>query len=313
MAKHILTKQTVPSAPAAGEATLWIDTTTRMLAWIDESGIIQYVDLGGEATPGGRLTLTSNVPVTSADVVGATTVYYTPYMNDRIELWNGFFWQLIQFTQQSLALGTLTSGLPYDVFGFLSSGALALEMLAWSTATARSVNVTQQDGRLCKQTDKTRLYLGTFYTTATTTTEDSVAKRFLFNEYNRQQRRLFIQDATSHTYNVASWRQWNATAADQLAVMVGIYEASLLIDVLASITAAVTGNFGSVSIGLDSTTALAIANTGVTNGNTGIIRGANGIVIPTGLGFHTLTAIEFGNATNAPTFADVTLNGFINA
>src|SRR5687768_14049388 len=34
--------------------------------------------------PGGRLTLTTGVPVTTSDVSGATTVYYVPYKHDKV-------------------------------------------------------------------------------------------------------------------------------------------------------------------------------------------------------------------------------------
>ena len=44
-----------------------------------------------------------------------------------------------------LALGTLTSGKPYDVFGYISGGALALELLAWTNDTTRATAVTLQD------------------------------------------------------------------------------------------------------------------------------------------------------------------------
>ena len=50
-------------------------------------------------------------------------------------------------TPHSLALGTLTSGKNYDVFGYVSGGALTLESLVWTSDTARATAVTLQDGR----------------------------------------------------------------------------------------------------------------------------------------------------------------------
>lgn len=177
--------------------------------------------------PGGRLTLTSGTPLTTADVSGATTVYYTPFYHNIIDLWDGNYWAPTVFTEKSLALGTVTSGLPYDVFGYLSAGALTLEKLAWTNTTTRATGISLQDGRLCKTGDKTRLYLGTFYTTSTTQTEDSVTKRFLWNYYNRANKRMNKADATSHTYSTGSYRQWNNDAANKVEFVVGVAEDSV--------------------------------------------------------------------------------------
>lgn len=155
--------------------------------------------------PGGRLTLESGVPVSTSDQTAKTNVYYTPYVHNVVPLWDGYKWVPVEFTEKTLALGTLTSGLPYDVFGYLSAGALVLESLAWTNGTTRATAVTLQDGRYCKSGDKTRLLLGTFYTTATTTTEDSAKHRFLSNVYNTVERRVFVsvsgETTTSGTYS----------------------------------------------------------------------------------------------------------------
>jgi hypothetical protein len=50
----------------------------------------------------------------------STNVYYTPYKNNNIELWNGTYWVVSIFTEQTLALGTVTAARPYDVFGFIN-------------------------------------------------------------------------------------------------------------------------------------------------------------------------------------------------
>lgn len=159
--------------------------------------------------PGGRLTLTSGTPVTTSDVTGATNIYYTPYVSNVISLWTGYRWQPIEFSEYTLALGTLTSGKPYDVFAYLNSGALACEVLVWTDDTTRATAITIQDGRYCKSGAKDRLYLGTFYTTATTTTEDSAEKRYLFNGYNRVQKNTFSPEGTSHAIQSVGPRQWN--------------------------------------------------------------------------------------------------------
>ena len=165
------------SAGNTTKITLASGTHTVFCGW--SADYAQGSDFAQHAIiPGGRLTLTSGTPVTTSDVTGATSIYYTPYISNVISLWTGYRWQPIEFSEYTLALGTLTSGKPYDVFAYLSSGVLALEMLAWTNDTTRATAITIQDGRYCKSGDKTRLYLGTFYTTATTTTEDSENNRY---------------------------------------------------------------------------------------------------------------------------------------
>jgi len=191
--------------------------------------LVAMVDVAMAAVlPGGRLTLSTGVPVTTSDVTGATSIYYTPYVTNVIPLWDGARWRPVEFSQYTLALGTLTSGHPYDVFAYLSSGALALEVLAWSSSTARATAVTLQDGRYCKSGDKTRLLLGSFLTTSTTTTEDSAAKRFVSNVYNRVQRKLFKSDATSSwTYSGTSKRYANNDSSNKVELFSSLGDAHL--------------------------------------------------------------------------------------
>lgn len=205
-------------------------------------------------TPGGRLTLTSGTPVTTSDVTGATSIYYTPYLHNCILLWDGSDWVPTTFTETTLAVGTVTSGKNYDVFGYLSSGALALEGLAWTDDTTRATAVTLQDGRYCKSGDKTRLLLGTFRSTSTTATDDSSAKRYLSNAYNGVLRPMSVLDATdSWSYATNAWRAANASTANRVEVVVCL--ARLVRASAYSLGSVVTGGSEIASgIGIDSTT-----------------------------------------------------------
>lgn len=256
--------------------------------------------------PGGRLTLTSGTPVTTSDVTGATSIYYTPYVSNVISLWTGARRQPIEFSEYTLALGTLTSGKPYDVFAYLSSGVLALEMLAWTNDTTRATAITIQDGRYCKSGDKTRLYLGTFYTTSTTTTEDSGGgtttqtggKRYLWNMYNRIARPMAVFDSAAWSYASTTYRQANAASGNKVEFIVGLAEdevsASALLD------GYVASNYFSMSVGIgvDSTTTnsayigypfTALASSQFTISSVGTYRG-----IP-GVGRHYLAYLERGH------------------
>ena len=150
-------------------------------------------------------------------MTGATSVFYTPYLHDGIVLWDGLDWLPTTFTQRTLALGTIINARPYDVFAFLSSGVVTLELLAWTSDTVRATDATLQDGRYCKAGDKTRLLLGTFYTTSTTATADAETTRYLSNVYNQVQKpcgRSFSHGGASHTYASVTERNYNNSATD---------------------------------------------------------------------------------------------------
>jgi hypothetical protein len=205
----------------------------------------------------GRLTLTSGTAVTTGDVTGATTVYFTPYNGNRIALYDGTNWLTYSFTERSLALGTLATLTPYDVYIYNNSGTLTLEFLAWTNGTTRATALVLQDGVYVKTGATTRRYLGTFYTTGTTTTEDSAAKRYLWNNYNRVVRgmKAALETTDSWTYTTATWRQANANTANQLNLFVGLVE-----DAVGSSLVAYAGNTIATinlrnGIGLNSTTA----------------------------------------------------------
>ena len=176
----------------------------------------------------GRLTLTSLLPVTTANVTGATNIYFTPYKGNRIALYDGTRWRLYTFTEKTLALGTITSGLPYDVYIYDNAGTLTLELLAWTNGTTRATALVLQDGVYCKTGALTRRYLGTFYTTSTTTTEDSDSKRFLWNYYNRVPRNLkSVETTNTWTYTLATWRQSNnvtTTGVTRVECVIGVAE-----------------------------------------------------------------------------------------
>lgn len=252
-----------------------------------------------------RLSLSSGVPVTTADVTGATTVYATPYKGNRIALYNGSVWNTRISAEFSLALGTLTSGKPYDVFCYDNAGVATLEFLVWTNDTTRATGLVYQDGVLVKSGALTRRYLGTFYTTATTTTEDSAAKRLLWNYYNRVVRKCLVQDTTdSWTYTIAVFRQFRASSVNQLAMVRGVDEDA----VFSLVTGIATGQSNSnsiVGIGLDSTSAKAtdsltgsgnLVTGGTPQSATAIYQG-----LP-GLGYHILVPLEYSTAAGTTTW-----------
>jgi len=175
--------------------------------------------------PSGRLTLTTGVPVTTSDVTAATTLYYTPYIGNKISLYNGYEWLFHEFDELSLSLSGYTADTNYDIFMYDSSGTLTLESTAWSTATARATEITRLEGIYTKSGSATRRYLGTIRTTSTTgQCEDSESKRFCWNYHNRVARNMRIVDISDHTYASSTKRYWNNDSSYKIEYIIGVIE-----------------------------------------------------------------------------------------
>ncbi len=239
---------------AASQAEMEAGTEAALRA-MSPLRVAQAIAAGGGKVQDFRLTLTSGLPVTTADVTAASTIYCTPKTGKQISLYTGSAWVTRSSAEFSLALSGLTSGKPYDVFCYDNAGTPTLEFLVWTNDTTRATALAYQDGVLVKSGDATRRYLGTFYTTATTTTEDSVSKRYLWNYYNRVARQLERKETTgSWTYTTATWRQANGATANQVNFVVGVVEDS----VSASVDASGYGSAGIVfctAVGVNSTSA----------------------------------------------------------
>lgn len=110
----------------------------------------------------------------------------------------------------------VTGKLPYDIFVYNNSGSLALELLAWTDNLTRATALTTQDGVDVKSGATTRRYAGTLMTTLTVgQSEFSVARRQLWNTYNRKKIFMYCFDTTdSWTYTLAAFRAANANKTD---------------------------------------------------------------------------------------------------
>lgn len=87
----------------------------------------------------GRLTLTSGTPVITGNVTAATTIYFTPYLGNRIGLYNGENWPTFSFNEISIAVPSTVFRL-FDVF--IYDGGTALEPVNWNQSTAAITNAT---------------------------------------------------------------------------------------------------------------------------------------------------------------------------
>lgn len=256
----------------------------------------------------GRLTLTSGTSVTTSDVTGAGTVYFTPHNGNVIWLNNGTFWVPFTFSEMSKALSGGTASVPNDIFMNYNSGTPQLEIIAWLSDTARygSNELIRTDGVWTHETLTTYRYIGTVYLDGSKQCADSYAKRHVWNAYNRVRRPMRVLETTnSWNYTTATIRQANGSAVNQLDMVVGLNEdmVSAQTQVMASNTSASVSPVN--GIGLDSTTAFATqcirAQVAVPSANLAIslVSSFNDYV---GIGRHTLTWLEESHAIGTTTW-----------
>ncbi len=214
-----------------------------------------YPQLGLTNTSPFRLTLTSNTPVTTADVTAATTLYCTPYTGNTITVYDGSAWGPVAAGEMSIAIPSTTVTM-YDVFIYNNAGTGTLELTAWTNDTTRATALTTQDGIYVKTGATTRRFLGCIRTTGVSgQCEDSIAKRYVWNMYNRVPRYMKVMEATANwVYSTNTIRQARATATNQLDFIRGLNEDNLIVLVQSTVNAA--SALATVGVGIDSTTAL---------------------------------------------------------
>lgn len=254
-----------------------------------------------------RLTLTSGLAVTTADVTAATTLYASPCKGNRIALFDGTGnWLKRTSAEFSIAVPATTSTM-YDVFCYDNAGVPTLELTAWTNDTTRATALTLQNGVYVKTGFTTRRYLGSFRTTGSSgQTEDSFTKRYVWNYYNRVTRPMRVLEATdSWNYTTATIRQANGAAGNQLDFVVGVSESAVSAHVAAMAQNTNTPVEFDVMIGLDSTSAIAsgcINSIGLSQvANVPLPLSASWTGFP-GVGRHFLTWLEYSAATGTTTW-----------
>jgi hypothetical protein len=264
----------------------------------------------------GRLSLTTAVPVTTGDVTAATAVKWVPYQGNEVALYSGTAW--VTFAQAELSIAVpATTDTVYDLFLNYNAGVPALATQVWNSGTARhaagiyATLLPTQDGVYVKSTngtavDATQRYVGTFRTTGVSgQTEDSFAKRFLWNYYHQKPRQMRVTEAEdSWAYTTATWRQARAQTANQLAFVIGVAEVPLDASVVALVNNS-TGNVPvSVAVGLDSTSAPTAGNVGRAEyaQATAVMQAVSRLQVYPAVGYHFAAWLEYSAATGTTTW-----------
>ena len=274
-----------------------------------------------------RLTLTSGTPYTSGDVTAATTIYCTPSgIGNQIALYDsGGLPTIITSAEMSIAVPA-TSNTNYDVFVYNSGGVATLELGVWTNATTRATAVVVgSNGVWIKSGDATRRYVGTVRTAASSgTTEDSQAKRLVWNVSNQATRLLYRTEvAASWSYSIGTWRQANANAANQVEAVIGLLLDVVSLRVACPVTtnATATDNVA-VAIGEDTTSAPSTGTQwGITDiSNTYGYQTTTGAMdkYPASIGWHKWCWLEYADAgadtvtwRNSSTYGIAGLSGWV--
>lgn len=82
----------------------------------------------------GRLTTETGVPVSTSDRTAQGTIYFTPYLGNRVALYNGSSWQVYSFAQLSYAVVSV-AGAVSNLNLWDSAGTLTLEADYWLNST----------------------------------------------------------------------------------------------------------------------------------------------------------------------------------
>jgi hypothetical protein len=282
---------------ANGEADVWTSIGVLYKFELkDSSAVIQWTvdnfpsgeqvasttsDLASTMDPGLRLTLTSGTPVTSIDVSGASSIFYTPHKHNKLPLYDGTDWALHSVaTELSQALSDNTkspaaavASSVYDVFAWSDAGTLRLSRgPPWTSVAARgtgagTTELERKDGRYVNKHSVSNgpaaqrgLYVGSVYTESDALLHDMLTRRHCWNAYNRVERPLCVNEVSSTaswTYSTEAWRAANNDVANSVGVLIGLAEDPVRADVVAMAAGSTTSNFDNyvsvgVGIGIDS-------------------------------------------------------------
>lgn len=253
MADTKLTGLTVDTTPNSKDLAYGVKDPTgsplsRKIAW-------ENAPAGGYGLTEGRLTLTTALAVTTADVTAATTIYFTPYKGEQVMIYTGTGWYMHALTELSIAVPS-TTVTPFDIFIDYNAGTPALKVTDWTNDTTRATALTTQDGVYVQTGNTDWKYLGTGRTTSVSgQIEDSLTKRFLWNYYNRVTTALTKSESTATwTYQTSTYRPLNNSTANRIELVCGVSEDMISLDAMVVVLSdAVNPRY--VGIGVNSTVA----------------------------------------------------------
>ena len=294
---------------------------------------------GTGVTPGGRLTVASATPVITATDSGNTTMYYTPYLHDKLPLFDGKNWRIHQFTELSQATtdntkspAAVAADSNYDIFGWDDSATLrATRGAAWSSSTARgtgagTTELEYLNGILVNKIAITNgpaaqrgTYLGTIrsngssqidYILGGTAAGGTAAVIGVWNMYNRVTVSPVVKDSTNaYTYNSTTIRSLNNSAGNRISMIRGLDEDGVTATLQVPFTGGASGDYAA-AVSLDATASLAGGTWGYGSFGASTAPLTNIYAGLPGLGWHFLQNVEkqFTTASAATIFTKFAAN-----
>lgn len=282
--------------------------------------------------PQGRITLVSATPVMFNSATAQSTVYYTPYLGNMVPIYNGTNIVPTQFTELSQTTSDTTkspaavaNNSVYDLFVWNDSGTIRCTRgPAWTNDTTRSAGtaLTRVNGLLVNNAGITNgpnanrgTYVGTIRSNGTATIDytfggaasgGSAASLMVWNMYNRNNTATGTQDnGAGYTYSSNTVRQARASSGNQINFVIGLAEEGYPVNyVTRTDTAAASGAFGLVGIGVDTTSAFTIPNSISYAPSAAVYITTNCIsrTIFPNIGVHFVAAVEQSDNINNNTF-----------
>jgi hypothetical protein len=321
----------VPSCSTASSALTW--TTSSGFGCNTIAGSTQIV-----TAPQGRITLTSGTAIPTADVSGATTVYYTPAVGRFVPIYNlsqfvmtDMLAELSQATTDATkSPAAAVANSVYDVFVWSDSGTMrATRGPPWSSLTVRGTGVGTSElqniaGILVNKNSITNgpaanlgTYVGTFLADGsaqvnlkfgTSAVGGGAAVIGIWNAYNQAPVAAIVRDTTSTwSYQSATVRNADNSTNNRVSFVTGLATVSIDVAYQCRVNYTATANstgqigFGMDASGYDFAAVYVSQSSGVSQTLTavGAYKGV--------LGVHFIQAVENTDATNNNQFVSLSL------
>ena len=255
----------------------------------------------------GRLTLSTGVAVSSADVSSSASLYFTPYLGNRVSLYvNDYGWRVYTFSELTLDISGLSDATNYDIFLYDNVGTLTLSATAWSNDTLRATSLVKQDGVYCKTGALGYRYLGTIRMSGAGVSADTEDQRYCWNYYNQVHRKLSKKDTTaSWTYNAVAIRAMNNDSSNKVEFVIGLDEEPVHLIHHMGVKAGTASAYMAYGIGLDSITVYVAEMMGRSwcmSAVTHYVNGSASYDGYPGIGYHYLSLLEASRASYTTTY-----------
>ena len=302
--------------------------------------------LQSQGVPQGRLTLTSGLPVLSAAVIAATSVFFTPNEGNIIGLWNGVRFIPTPFPELTAPLNDATvspaaalAASFYDLFVWNNAGVVTLSRgPAWTNGTTRGYNLNRVSGTLVNASAISNgpgvgygTFVGTIMTdpaaatvsfnpqpaaasggpaTASTFTGGSIG---LWNNQKRKEVSVVVQDSkATWSPNNGSWGSSDASTKNRFTNVVGQAEDSVRL-IFAQGILGRQAQQSNVGIGVNSTTvASGVVGSGPNTGNSAVSATGNAVArldIAPAIGQSYYQAIDYSSAGTETFYGGSTTSG----